>query len=83
MASQNTLHVTIASVGETLFDGAAASVSLPGSTGMFEVLPHHEPLVSTLREGVVAIMLADGEKRTFPIEGGVAEISDNRAVVLL
>lgn len=79
----NTFHLTIASVGETRFDGAALSATLPGSAGELTVLPHHEPFVTTLRPGTITVRQTLGEPVTFPVESGVLEISGNRAVVLL
>lgn len=81
--STNTLHVILASVGETLFDGAATSLKVPGEAGVFEILPHHEPIVSSLTSGAVEIRLNKNEVMPFTIEGGVVEFSNNRAVVLL
>jgi F-type H+-transporting ATPase subunit epsilon len=78
-----TFHLVIASVGETRFDGAAVSATLPGASGVFTILPHHEPLVTTLNAGTITVREAMGSAKTFPIESGVLEVSDNRAVVLL
>lgn len=82
MAEQNTFHLVIASVGETLYDGAALSATLPGAAGVLTILPHHEPLVTTLVQGTVTVKESLGD-RTFDIEDGVLECSGNRAVVLL
>lgn len=79
----DTFHLIIASVGETRFDGAAVAATLPGSSGVFTVLPQHEPLVSTLKAGVITVKENPAETREFPIESGVAECSGNRVVVLL
>ena len=78
----NTFHLIIASVGQTVFDGAALSATLPGEDGIFEILPHHEPLVATLKRGEIAVRAGD-ETKTYRIEHGVLEISGNRAIVLL
>jgi F-type H+-transporting ATPase subunit epsilon len=87
MATQSTFHLIVASVGESRFDGAALSATLPTTAGEITVLPHHEPLVATLRPGTITVRLpgqgeALGEKK-IQMEGGVLEISGNRAVVLL
>lgn len=82
MSVANTFHLIIASVGETHFDGAALSATLPGAAGELTILPHHEPLVTTLKKGAVLVRDASGEKR-FAIEDGVLECSGNRVVVLL
>jgi len=79
----NTFQLIIASVGETRFDGAALSATLPGSAGVFTVLPHHEALVTTLKPGTITVRVSADDTREFPIEDGVLECSGNRAVVLL
>lgn len=81
-AANNTFHLVIASVGDTKFDGAAESATLPGAAGEFTVLAHHEPIVTILKKGSVRVK-ASGENKQFDIEGGVLECSGNRAVVLL
>jgi len=78
----NTFRLVIASVGQTLFDGAAVSVTLPGSAGMMTVLPNHEPLVTTLNKGNILVKTTEGNKE-FPVDTGVLECSGGRAVVLL
>lgn len=78
----DTFHLVIASVGQTRFDGAALSATLPGVAGQLTVLPHHEALVTTLKKGTILVKESLGEK-TFDIENGVLEVSNNRAVVLL
>jgi F-type H+-transporting ATPase subunit epsilon len=78
----STFHLIVASVGQTFFDGAAISATLPTSAGEITVLPHHEPLVTTLKPGVITVR-ANDESKTFEVESGVLEMSGNRAVVLL
>lgn len=78
----NTFHLIVASVGETRFDGAAVSVTLPGIAGEMTILPHHEPLVTPLRAGRITVRETLGE-HVFEIESGVLECSGNRVVVLL
>jgi len=79
-----TFHLTIAKVGENLFDGEAVSVTLPGVAGEFTVLAHHEPFVSQLKKGDVRVKDAEGKTRTIAVDAsGVAEISHNQATVLL
>jgi F-type H+-transporting ATPase subunit epsilon len=79
-----TFHLTIARVGENLFDGEAVSVNLPGTDGAFTVLAEHESFVTPLKAGEAKIETPEGEHKTVPIhEGGIAEISRNQATVLL
>jgi len=76
-------HLTIARVGENLFDGEAVSVTLPGAEGQFTVLASHEPFVSELAEGEIIITPAGAEKRSLAVVRGVAEVSNNQVTVLL
>ena len=77
-------HLTIARVGEQVFDGSVVSASLPGVEGTFEVLAEHEAFVSLLRDGQMRVTTEDGEVHHFTVaEGGVAEVSHNQATILL
>lgn len=79
-----TFHLTIAHVGENLFDGEAVSVSLPGNDGTFEVLAEHEAFVSLLKHGTIHLRTSDNQKQSFDVPiSGVAEVSLNQATVLL
>lgn len=77
-----TIHVTVSKIDEALFDGQAASVRVPGSEGEMTILPHHEALISQLREGTVVVSV-DGEEKQFPVVGGMLEVSNNRATILV
>lgn len=78
----NTFHLVIASVGETRFDGAAVSATVPGEAGEFTVLPKHEPIVTTLKAGKIRVKTTLDTKE-FDVESGVLECSGSRVVVLL
>ncbi|MFZ2500941.1 MAG: F0F1 ATP synthase subunit epsilon [Minisyncoccia bacterium] len=79
-----TFHLTIAKVGENLFEGEVVSVSMPGVDGVFEVLAHHEALVSELTAGQVRVISADNQTHRFAVgKGGVAEVSHGQVTVLL
>ena len=77
-------HLTIARLGENLFDGEALSVQLPGTEGVFTVLAHHEPLVSELAAKEIKLEAADGQHHRFDLpQGGIAEVSNNQATILI
>ncbi len=79
----HSFQLTIASASENIFSGEAQSITFPGTGGEFTVLAHHEPLVSTLKEGQLTIEAA-GEKRRIAItRGGLVEIAHNRVTVLV
>lgn len=77
-------HLTVAKVGENLFDGDAISATFPGSEGVFQVLADHEAFVSELVPGEMHVKTADEQTYHFEIpRGGIAEVSRNQATILL
>jgi F-type H+-transporting ATPase subunit epsilon len=79
-----TFHLTVAKVGENLFEGDVFSVTLPGSEGVFQVLAGHEAFVSELKSGDVHIMDAENKSHHLAIaHGGIAEISRGQATILV
>lgn len=75
-----TLHIV--TVAEALFEGAAAELHCTGTAGQLTVLAHHEPLITRLETCTVRVVTPSGETEEFPINGGVLEVADNKAVVL-
>ncbi|MEK9167984.1 MAG: F0F1 ATP synthase subunit epsilon [Patescibacteria group bacterium] len=73
----------IATIDTILFSGQARGVVCPGSDGELTILAHHTPLVTTLKGGVVRVLLSNGEEETFPVESGILEVAGNKAVILL
>jgi F-type H+-transporting ATPase subunit epsilon len=79
-----TFHLTIAEVGQNIFDGEVLSVTLPGTSGMFTVMANHEAFVSPLKEGSAKIKTPDGEIKNIDIPAnGITEVSGNQATVIL
>lgn len=79
-----TFHLTVAKVGENLFDGDAVSATLPGTEGVFQVLANHEAFISELKTGEMRVTSPDNQSHVFPLpSGGIAEVSHNQATILL
>ncbi len=77
------LQVNIADVANQLFAGKAVSLTVPGSKGQMQILPNHEPLISTLKKGEVVVEDTDAQKHKFEIKGGLLEVANNSATVLV
>lgn len=75
--------LTVATVGDTLFNGEAVSLTVPSAAGEITILADHEPIVSVLRRGMIIARLPEGESRRFNVAHGAVEVCDNRVVVLL
>jgi F-type H+-transporting ATPase subunit epsilon len=79
------MHITIAKVDETYFDGEAESLTVPGTGGELTIMGNHMPLITTLKEGSIVVRdksLSAG-RQEFPIQGGVLEVRAEGATVLL
>jgi len=77
-------HLTVARIGENVFDGEAVSLTVPGTEGVFTVLSGHEPLVSELTTGEVRFEAANGKHYHIPVrDTSLVEISHNQATILL
>jgi F0F1-type ATP synthase epsilon subunit len=84
-----TFHLTVARVGENLFDGKVISVQVPAEDGVMTVLAHHEAFVAPLKPGTISIEslpLENQSSERVAIEltqPGILEISSNQATIIL
>jgi len=75
------IRCEIVSQDRTVFEGDVDIVVLPGTEGEMGVLPHHSPLLTTLKYGVVKVRI-QGREQIFAVSGGVAEIQPDIITVL-
>ncbi len=76
------MKLEIRTPDKSIFTGEASLVQLPGIDGLFEVLPHHAPMVAALQKGRVKIQDKDSNTQFFDINGGVAEVLHDSILVL-
>jgi len=76
-----TIRCEIVSQDRTVFQGDVDMVLLPGTAGEMGILPHHSPVLTTLKLGVVRVRTG-GKEELFTIAGGVAEIQPEIVTVL-
>ena len=60
----------------------AEMVTLPGTEGDLGVLPGHEPLITTLRPGVIAVKGGGQGDARFFVMGGFAVVNPEKLTVL-
>ena len=75
------MHLEIITPDKKVFSGEVTSVSVPGTTGRFEMLNNHAPIISTLLNGKVKVKDKEGVK-TFDVKGGVVENLNNKIIIL-
>ncbi|QBQ39920.1 ATP synthase F1 subunit epsilon [Sphingobacterium psychroaquaticum] len=75
------MKLTIITPDKLAYDGVATAVTVPGSTGSFQILKDHAAIVSTLEDGKIIIQNGKDEI-VLVIRGGVVEAKDNVITVL-
>ncbi len=75
------IHCEIVSQDRMVYQGDADIVVLPGVEGEMGILPHHAPLLTTLKMGVIKVR-AHGKEEIFTVAGGVAEVQPEIVTVL-
>ena len=75
------IRCEIVSQDRTVFQGDVDIVVLPGAAGEMGILPHHAPVLTTLKYGVIRVRQS-GKEEIFTVAGGVAEVQPNIVTVL-
>ena len=79
----NTIHVDVVSAEESIFEGEAEFVALPGEAGELGIYPQHTPLITRIKPGAVRIKIAGKTDEEFVfVAGGILEVQPNRVTVL-
>jgi F-type H+-transporting ATPase subunit epsilon len=76
-----TIRCEIVSQDRTVYEGDVDIVVLPGADGEMGILPHHAPLLTTLKYGFIKVR-KQGNEEVFTVAGGVAEIQPDIVTVL-
>jgi F-type H+-transporting ATPase subunit epsilon len=83
MATANTIHVSVVSAEEEIFDGDAEFVALPGESGELGIYPLHTPLITRIRPGAVRIKVPGRADEEFVfVAGGILEVQPDEVTVL-
>jgi len=75
------MHLEILTPEKKVFEGDVTVVTFPGSDGSFQVLDHHAPLISLLKDGNVEYKSKEINE-TVHITGGVVEVLKNKVILL-
>jgi len=75
------IRCEIVSQDRTVFAGDADLVLLPGMDGVMGILPHHAPLLTTLKYGIIEVR-SGGTTQFFTVAGGIAEVQPEIITVL-
>ena len=75
------MNLEILTPDKKVFEGEVTAVTVPGTSGSFQILRDHAPIISTLEDGQVIVKEAKGEN-IYNIKGGVVEVLGNKIIVL-
>ena len=75
------IRCEIVSQDRTVYEGDVDIIVLPGTDGEMGILPHHAPLLTTLKYGFIKVR-QKGQEEIFAVSGGVAEIQPQIVTIL-
>ena len=75
------IRCEIISQDRIVFQGDADMVLLPGTDGEMGILPHHAPLLTTLKYGIINVR-SQGKETIFTVAGGIAEVQPDVVTIL-
>jgi F-type H+-transporting ATPase subunit epsilon len=73
---------TLVTPEQQLFDDSLTQAIIPASDGLLGILTNRAPLLAKLAKGPLRLDLPSGEKKMFTINGGIAQMKDNRLTIL-
>jgi F-type H+-transporting ATPase subunit epsilon len=73
---------TIVTPEEQALDETVQQAIVPAHDGLIGILTNRSPLLAQLGVGPLRVDLANGQQRYFLVDGGVAQMKDNRLTVL-
>ncbi len=75
-------QATIVTPEEQTFDQTVTQAILPAHDGEIGILTGRAPLLVQLGQGALRLDLTGGQRQVFYVEGGVAQMKDNRLTIL-
>ncbi|MEM7480537.1 MAG: ATP synthase F1 subunit epsilon [Acidobacteriota bacterium] len=81
MASK-TFKVSVVTPEGAALEAEATSAVFPANDGEIGILPNHAPLLSLVGIGLLRVTKADGGSERLYVDGGFAQVGDNKLVLL-
>ncbi len=76
------LFLEIITPNKQVFSGNVESVTVPGTSGSFQVLFNHAPILSTFEIGALKIKESGNPPKLYATSGGTIEVLKNRILIL-
>jgi len=75
-------HCVIVTPEQQLLDESVRQAIIPAHDGLIGILTDRAPLLAKLGVGRLEVDLAGGGRRVFLVDGGIAQMKDNRLTVV-
>lgn len=82
MPSDKAIQCSVITPERQVLDAKAVGVVIPSHDGLLGVLNLRAPLVCQLGIGPLRVDLAEGGSKSFFVDGGFAQVLDNRVAIL-
>lgn len=78
----NKINFDFVSPEVSIVSSEVEMVLIPGIEGDAGILPNHSPFMTTLRQGIVEITFEEGNVKRYLVEGGFADINQDKMTLL-
>ena len=79
--AEPTFHCSVVTPERAILECDASFAAFPAHDGEFGIMPRRAPLLCRLGTGILRVKV-DGEERQFFVDGGFAQMVDNRLTLL-
>jgi F-type H+-transporting ATPase subunit epsilon len=76
------MQLDILTPEDKIYSGEVKLVQLPGTSGSFEIMNNHAPLISSLKSGKIKVVNTNNQSQFIDIKGGLVEVLNNKIIVL-
>lgn len=77
------MYLEIITPEKLIYQDQIKRVRLPGTSGLFEILNNHAPIIATLEKGTIRVVDANNHTFKFEVNRGIVENKNNKIIVLL
>ncbi len=76
------IYIEIITPSKSVYKGEIKSLTVPGTSGNFQVLFNHAPILSTFEIGKIKLSDAHDKEIEYATSGGTVEVRDNKILIL-
>lgn len=78
------MRAKVLKIDKSLFDDEVIKIVIPGEIGELCILPHHMPIITSLKKGQIRIFTTKVDRPTvINVDGGVFSFSNDVATVMM